>query len=386
MSRAAGLDEAIWPESEDILLLRFLLHSDPEQAVAAWREWRPGWDPDAPTSEQYRLYPLMAERVAALLPEEPKLGMLQGVRLQCTIQTLLILDHLEKVLATLESVGIEGVVLKGAALALSVYDHLAQRPFHDLDVFVDPRRHAQALSALRGQGWVLRRGDFTGNQAVMLDRAGVSLDLHRKHNRELVVTGLPTSAWDNIQTVTARRPLRSGRTIRILAPADALLHTIAHGTQYQGPVPLRWVVDAHRIIATGDLDWERVARLAELFRAAPIVHASLVFLGSMTGISPPDDVLLRLKAMPTPRFSRRRLAAFHEVPSRDSRLGGLPLLVRQELQYTLDQPWPTVLTAAPGYFSAVWEVDGARQLPREIARRIWRRRGNRPHAGTTIVP
>jgi hypothetical protein len=385
VSRIAGLDGATWPDPEDVVLLRFLLHSDPEQAIAAWRAWRPGWDPDAPTSEQYRLYPLMAERVAALIPGEPKLGMLQGVRLQSAVQTLLILDQLEDVLATLDGIGIDGVVLKGAALALSVYDHLAQRPFHDLDVFVDPRRHAEAISALRGQGWILRRGDFTGNQAVMLDRAGVSLDLHRKHSRELVVTGSPFSAWDNIETVTARRPLRSGRTIRILAPADALLHTIVHGTQYQGSVPLRWVVDAHRLVVSGDLDWERVTRLAELFQVGAVVHDSLVFLRDTTGTSLPDDVLLRLSALRVPRLSRRRMAAFRDSPNTNGRLGGLPLLVRQELQYTLDQPWFTVLTAAPGYFRAVWELERKRQLPGELARRIRRRRGNRRRSGTTTA-
>lgn len=385
MSQVAGLNGNIWPDPEDVLLLRFLLHSDPEEAVAAWRLWRPGWNPDAPTSEQYRLYPLMAERVAALVPDEPKLGMLRGVRLQSTIQTLLILDHLEDVLATLDRIGVDGVVLKGAALALSVYDHVGQRPFHDLDVLVDPRRHARALSALREQGWLLRGGDFIGNQAVMMDRAGVSLDLHRKHNRELVVTGLPTSAWDNIETVASRRPLRSGRTIHILAPADALLHAIAHGTQERGTVPLRWVADAQRLIVPGDPDWERMVRLAELFEVAPTVHDSLVFLRSTTGILPPADVLLRLKAVRIPKISRRRMAAFHEWPNTEGRLGGLPATVRQEFQYTLDQPWLKALTAAPSHFSRAWHVERARDWPLAIARRAWRRRGKRQHAGTTGV-
>ena len=328
----------------------------------------------------------MAERVAALVPDEPELGMLQGVRRQSTIQTLLILDNLEDVLATLDGVGIDGVVLKGAALALSVYDHVGQRPFHDLDVLVDPRRHAQALAALSEQGWLLLDDDFIGNLAVSMEKAGVLLDLHRKHSMELVQTGLPTSAWDNIETVAARRPLRRGRTIRILAPADALLHAIAHGTFAAHTVPLRWVADAQRLIACGDLDWERVVRLAELFEVTPIVHDSLVFLRSTTGISPPADVLLRLKAVRIPRIS----AANGGVPRVAKHRGldrWLPLYVRGEFQYTLDQPWRKALTAAPSYFCTVLHVERAREVPLEIARRAWRRRaGNRRHAGTTGVP
>ena len=41
MSRAAGLGGNMWPDPEDVLLLRFLLHSDPEEAATAWRLWRP---------------------------------------------------------------------------------------------------------------------------------------------------------------------------------------------------------------------------------------------------------------------------------------------------------------------------------------------------------
>ena len=347
MSQVAGLKGSIWPDPEDVLLLRFLLHSEPGEAMAAWRPWRPGWNPDSPTPEQYRLYPLLAERVAALVPDEPYLGMLQGVRRQSTIQTLLILDHLEDVLATLDNIGIDGVVLKGAALTLSVYDYVGQRPFHDLDVLVDPRRHAQALSALREQGW-RQGGDFVGSPHVSMRRADVLLDLHRKHSTELVLTGQPTSAWDNIETVVARRPLRSGRTIRILAPADALLHTIAHGTAAERTVLLRWVADAQRLVAAGDQDWERVVRLAELFEVAPIVHDSLTFLRSTTGISPPADVLPRLKTVRVSRFSRRRMAAFHQLPNTRGRVGGRPFAV--QFQQTLDQPWRKLLTAAPGYF------------------------------------
>jgi hypothetical protein len=386
MSRVAGLSGNIWPDQKDSLLLRFLLHSDSEEAAGAWRLWRPEWDPDAPTAEQYRLYPLMAERVATFVPDESKLGMLQGVRLQGTIQNLLILDRLDEVLSGLQRSGIEGVVLKGAALALSVYDHVGQRPFHDLDVFVDPRQHAQALSSLLERGWVQREPDFVGNQAVMLDRAGVSLDLHRKHNRELVITGSPTSAWDNIQTVRARRPLRSGRSVRILAPADGLVQVVVHGTQTEANgVPFRWVVDAQRLILSGAVDWARVAELARLFEVGPIVHDSLVFLRDVTGVVLPADILLLLKAGQVRAFSRRRLAAFHEAPNTQTVLGGLPGTIRRGFQYTLDQPWLTALLAAPGFFSVAYRVRRPRELPLELARRAWRRRGRRQHSGAAVT-
>jgi hypothetical protein len=267
------------------------------------------------------------------------------------------------VLGTLDAIGLDGVVLKGPALSLSVYEHVGQRPFHDLDILVDPRRHAEALAAFRRQGWLPRGGDFIGLHHVTLERAGVLLELHRKHSSELVLTGVPTSAWDNIKTVAARRPLRSGRTILILAPPDALLHTIAHGTAATRPVPLRWVADAQRLIASGDVDWDRVLQLAELFEVASIVHDSLVFLHSTAGISSPPEVLLRLGNVRVRKISRRQIAGFHKLKSTKGWLGGLPLTVK--FQLTLDQPWSKLLATVPGYFVV------------KMARRTWRRRGRR---------
>lgn len=349
MSRVDGLLGNIWPEPRDVLLLRFLLHLDPAEAVGAWGQWRPGWDPEAPTPEQYQLFPFMAERVAALVPSERYLGMLQGVRRQSTVRTLIMLDELDAVLSTLEEIGADGVVLKGPALAHSVYDHAGQRSFHDLDVLVDPRRQEEAVGVLTSKGWTLRVVEFRRERYhVCLERSGVQLEVHRTHSKELVITGASTSGWDNIETEVAPRSLRSGRSMRILAPADALLHTITHGTApVQRPI-LRWVADAQRLMLFSDVDWERVIRLAALFEVAPIVHDALEFVSDTTGVSPPPEVPTRLKGIRIRKISRRRIAAFHEVPRVREGLGRRMLTdrIRYVFRYTMDQSWPELLAFA----------------------------------------
>ncbi len=372
------------PSTSDAMLLRFLFHVDPDEARAAWARWRPDWDPDAPTPEQYRLFPLLAERVAALVPDEPKLGMLQGVRRQATVQTLLMLEQLDSTLATLHEAGLQAVVLKGAALGLSVYGHVGQRPFGDLDVMVDPRHFGEAVSALGEEGWVEKATDYVGNHAVTLERSGFLVDLHRKPFKELVLVGRPHSGWDLTETVVAGRRLRSGREIRIQAPADALVHTIAHGTHAKWPPLLRWVGDTRRLIQTAAIDWDRVERLASLFEMQAALHEGLDFVRDVTGTEPPSGVLHRLAASGEPRSLRRRLASFHHFPDVSGPLGGLPLTGSRLFQATLDQPLPRAMASSPAYLAAAWGAEEAHQLPGALARRAWRRW--RPRNSSASLP
>src|SRR5690606_37125324 len=125
------------------------------------------------------------------------------------------------------------------------------------------------------------------NHAVGLSGpdGAIDIDLHRTLNRELVIPGEPDAAWTRIERRSTARPLPSGRTLSTLAPADALVHTAVHGTQWgDGPVNLRWVVDASRLVPRPDLDWDRVVRLARDFGVSAVVHDALRFVADTAGL------------------------------------------------------------------------------------------------------
>lgn len=363
MSRVQGLRGNAWPEAADALLLRFLLHPDPDAARVAWAKWRPDWDPEAPTSEQYRLYPLMSERIVELGLSDAQLGRLQGVRRQQTIRNLLSLDQLDAIVGLLEGAGHDVVVLKGAALALTVYDHVGQRPFHDLDILVNPSRFAAALADLERDGWsrVYHYDPGLWDHAVTLRRGDVTLDVHRRHCRELVVPGQLDHSWDIIQTVIAPRPLRSGRSVRVLAPADTLVHTLAHGPLALQPLNMRWVVDAQRVISAG-VDWGRVVSLAEAYQVSELLRDGLVYLTDTIGTSMPVTVLADLAAVRAPLLARRRIAAFHEFRNTDRRWGRFTRQVDKFLELTRHLPVTGVIAAAPRHVMTT--------LPRHVLRAV----------------
>jgi hypothetical protein len=138
VSRIEGLRWDSWPEPKDVLLLRALLHTDEEQARAAWKGFRSQWDPDTPTHDQFRLFGAIADRIDVLDPDEPRAGMFRGLRRRNAVHAMVMLDRLDNLLARFDELGVEAVVLKGPALALSVYEHAGARPYGDLDTLVRP--------------------------------------------------------------------------------------------------------------------------------------------------------------------------------------------------------------------------------------------------------
>lgn len=314
MSRIEGLRWDSWPEPSDVLLLRALLHRDDDVARAAWRGFRSTWDPDAPTHDQFRLLGAIADRIDVLDPDDSRIGMYRGMRRRNAVHALVMLDRLDSLLERLGELGVEPVVLKGPALALSVYDHVGARPYGDLDVLVPYGAHERIVDAFVADGWEATHHDFAGNHGVNFRRGEAEVDLHRLLHAEIVLPRRPEQTMSVLRTELAPRELASGKRVRILAPTDALLHTIVHGTQRLLPHNLRWAVDADRIIATGRVDWDRLVALSKTFRLSPLVHDALVFHSTLTGRVIPEGVLERLAADRLQWLERKRLDAFHEWP------------------------------------------------------------------------
>lgn len=376
MSRIDGLRWDSWPEPSDVLLLRALLHTDLDVARTAWTEFRRTWDPDAPTSEQYRLFGLIADRLDQIAPDDDRIGMFRGVRRRTAVNTMLQLDRLERHAQRMDRLGIEPVVLKGAALVLTVYDSLGQRWFVDTDILIPPADWERVAASYRTDGWMEEHDDFGGNHGVNLRQDDDSVDLHRLVHSEMVLPGRIEQTMQLLETTVADRALPSGRRIRTLAPTDALLHTLVHGTQRLLPHNLRWAVDADRLITRHDIDWWRLISLARTFRLSPLIHDALTFLGTVTGRPAEPWVLQRLAADRLSWLERKRLDAFHEWPPEGRLLGkGLTPVswalwrTRSLTPTRLVWAFPQALAVCAGATS-VWGLPGV--VVRRLGRVRWR--------------
>ncbi len=196
----------------------------------------------------------------------------------------LMFSELEHVLLGLEKHGIQVVLLKGAALAVTIYPDVALRPMADLDLLIRPSDLQAAVGVVEALGYTsenppLRRGlehlffyetNFQGG-----DRSLTHLELHWDLVGGEGSRYRPDIGWFWAQT----RPLRVGSApALVLTPTAHFLHATVHAVLKHGGEATRllWLYDLHLIIAQcQDLDWNQLVGRAQEFHWAPAVNAVL---------------------------------------------------------------------------------------------------------------
>jgi Uncharacterised nucleotidyltransferase len=224
--------------------------------------------------------------------------------------------HLERCLlrlaADFHGEGIDMVVLKGPALANSVYPEPSWRPFGDLDPLVPARHWYRACEVLERAGYRRRlpepRSGFSlrfGHTAMHKHDNGTEVDLHR------TLVGGPFGLWMDPEglfgmTTTFRL---GDRELRRLDATAALVNACMHASLGFWPpllIPLR---DVAQIAALPEVDWDRVSELAERWKLQVVLQHALGAASQAldTPIPPEARPLLRLDST---RRERRALSAY----------------------------------------------------------------------------
>ena len=174
---------------------------------------------------------LQAAGAAKSVPEQVR-AMLARARDAALVSDLQRRSVLRQVLAALGANAIDIVVLKGAALANTVYPHSYLRPMTDLDLWLPDRQLDDAVEILLKSGLAIVKGalpDGTLTHAIdqrrLIDeRSHVLVELHG------AVHSLDCLSSSRIERLRAASvPLAAhGIEMQILSPADAVLHTCLH--------------------------------------------------------------------------------------------------------------------------------------------------------------
>jgi hypothetical protein len=222
-----------------------------------------------------------------------------------------------------EGAGVPAVVLKGPAFAHALYPDPSWRPFADLDVLVPTERWRAACAVLAASGFGRdlpeprpRFDERFGKAASHSDAAGVQVDLHRT-----LVLGPYGFLMDPAELFEHTVPFElAGRTLRRLDAEATLIHACLHatlGSWPPQPMPLRDVAEAAR---RADLDWDRVAGLAERWRVSAVVAHALDASCRWLAVEPPEGA--RAVTAATPSAADRRLLGAY---TRRRRRGGMAL-------------------------------------------------------------
>ena len=293
------------------------------------------------------------------------------------VANLVAFDAVDQLTGALAAVDVPSIVLKGAALAFTLYPDPARRPIGDIDILVHPEHVAVALRVLGLLGYVPTPSGLAANivariaggdtrtlarrcQVTMLRGARsaqqlpMQVDLHWSLNSRALLRRTMDAAWFWEHT---RPVFRSG--MRVLGDEAQLLHLSAHTLQHGIP-RLRWTYDMALLLARRPLAWEVVLAGAERCGLGLAVQSSLAAVTLIWGIAPPAWVDERLAALPV---SGAELRLRRATWSGDDRaVGAFDLLSQPDLAGALDL-WLAAALPPAAYLQARYRIVDPHLLP-----------------------
>ncbi|MPZ48108.1 MAG: hypothetical protein GEU75_02145 [Dehalococcoidia bacterium] len=359
------------PTNGERLLVRAACLPEAE-ARPAWEQWRRGNTLASCGKTSLDLLPAVFRNLSQTgAIDERDAAILRGAYRKSWIQNGLHIEGGARALRLLGEHGIEGLVLKGAALTATLYHDAGARPMADVDLLVSLARAEEAYRLLLANGWRpdLPPGGPMANimQVVrsldLVWEDGTRLDLHWHVLADCCDAGDDDDFWAAAQDIEL-----NGQAAKTLCATDMLLHAIVHGSKWSQTRSVLWVMDALKLITGPDsvINWSRlVARAKKKGVALPLL-SGLEYLKEALKVEVPEEALRELRSAPVQWV---QALDFRGQDSEDTLLG----VARRELLDYLNRtrrrsPWSRARGWA-WYLQVAWSVDDSSRLPRELVRR-----------------
>ena len=310
------------PTEQDTLLLRACLCSD-DTGRKAWTAWlervgEPREKLSQPRPALVHLLPLLyvAARRCNVEVEGEFAFRLRAAHFREELRSQAYRATLRRVLHVLRDGEIDFTVLKGAALAGTVYDDWALRHCHDIDLLVHETDQAAACRALQDAGvGQCCEPSRTSRDVQLLHDSGLPIELHTDLFEHPFYRCGAAAMLGRRQTTDI-----AGIPVHVLSPSAALLHVCGHASNSRNRSSLRWVTDAWSIAAKcADLDWDAFLWDTTRAKLALPLHVMLEYLAAQLGAPIPRPVLESLArdaARAGPRAREAALFGVHETHRR----------------------------------------------------------------------
>lgn len=223
--------------------------------------------------------------------------------------------EVRRVAECLQGAGIPVLLLKGAFLAATVYEHLALREMNDIDILVPQHQLPQAAALVQTLGYkparqlsIVEDMEHSHHLPVFLRRPFGSLELHWNITRPTDTHAIdPTELWR-----CARPATIAGMDLLGLAPEDLLLHLCIHTSyQHQFAFGLRPFCDiAYTIEHYADaIDWNVLVGRCRQWGWQRGVYLAFTLAHELLGAAVPHEVLDTLRPS---QINTQILAVAHE--------------------------------------------------------------------------
>jgi hypothetical protein len=225
---------------------------------------------------------------------------------------LAIEQRLLRISAAFDKAGIRAVVIKGPAVAHTVYLNPSMRPFGDLDLLVSTGDWPGACEMLAANGYrrdlpePRRRFDERfGKAATHSDADGYQVDLHRT-----LVLG-PFGLWLDPEELLGSTEsfVLAGRRLERLDTTGMLLNAALHAGLGAAPSLLLPLRDVAQIVGRPAVDWDRLAGWAVRWRLTAALDHAFDCTAETLGVELPPTTQ-RIRAMGARRAERRAILAY----------------------------------------------------------------------------
>jgi len=221
------------------------------------------------------------------------------------VDNLVLLRALQDAAAALSEEGLGFVLLKGASLLGFLYPEIQLRPMTDVDLLIREKDWPKVAETLKGRGYRMPAPDSERYYAEnwyhqLVESAQVPPTYLEFHwNLESV----ERSRIDPEELIREAVPCAIEKEPYLRLGDDHLaVHLCVHLAHHYESPALIWVIDLRRLIQTGHLSWERIARLAKAWGVRNCLAYSLGYLERVfPGTLPPEARQVRLS------FARRIL-------------------------------------------------------------------------------
>jgi hypothetical protein len=221
----------------------------------AWDEYTPAdWDLFAQMADREGVAPLMYWKLkdSPIEVAPSTFNFLRSTYYQTLAQNTLMYQELDRILRALDEVGIPVIVLKGAALAATVYEDIGLRPMGDLDLLVHPDVLGSSLKVFLSCSYAIKK--ITSYHAVLTRATASQLTIELHWN---LVRGEQRPAFDRLDQFLERVepfrpssvPVSLGRAGQ-LSPGSHWLYLAGHLLMKhpESERRLLWYYDLHALL------------------------------------------------------------------------------------------------------------------------------------------
>ena len=263
-------------------------------------------------AETERATPVLWRRLMALGPLPAEAEPLHRMAMVAEFRMSHLESRLLSALDTLKAAGVDAGLLKGAALALTVYGSFVARPMSDVDLLVARENAARARDALLASGWTSGADElapefYAGHHhlppLVDAQGTGTSVELHTS----LFFEGHPFRFSSDDVRARAEWVTVRGRAVLVPSVHDQLLHLCLHFAWSHMMATGAWRAfrDLDALLRTNRVEWKAFTQLARESRGGSACYWTFRLARRLAGIAVPEWVELAL-APPEPAFALRR--------------------------------------------------------------------------------